>query len=77
VRNTAPVALRKFGRADVEEAVDLDRVAIDDLAREFRRNTQGEFGLSTPGGSGYGDQGILILTQRYGFDRRPQFSVIQ
>jgi hypothetical protein len=43
--------LGEFGCADVETPVQLERVAIDDLAAEFLRDPKGEIALSSPRGT--------------------------
>jgi len=51
MRNTTALPLRQFGGADVEMAVDLQGVTIDDFAMEILSNLKGQFALSGPGWS--------------------------
>ncbi len=41
MRNPAPLGFRQLGRADVEVAVDLERIAVHDFAAEFFAKAQG------------------------------------
>ncbi len=52
----APALFRgQLGGPDVEEAVDLHRVAVHDFAFEFLCQLQGELALPAPGRTGDGD----------------------
>ena len=56
VRNAAPLVKRQLGGADVEMAVDLQRVAVDDFAVEPLRDFQRQIAFSGAGGAGHCNQ---------------------
>ena len=52
VRNAAARALCRFRAADVEAAIDLDRVVVDDLAADAFGQAKSEIRFSDAGGTG-------------------------
>ena len=61
VRDTAALRQRCFGGADVEAAIKLEGIAIDDLARKFFANPQRECAFAGSGWAGDHDQGGLRM----------------
>jgi len=51
MRNAAALGRRSLGRADVEPAIDLDRIIIDDFAAEFGSEKEGECAFPAAGGT--------------------------
>src|SRR5262249_16779564 len=51
VTNTYASSGRSFGGTDVEAAIKLERIAVDDLAREFGRKVQSQSAFARSGGS--------------------------
>ncbi len=58
VRNSRALAAGRLGRADIQAAIDGDRVTGDNFAPKLLGNQQGEGCLATRGGSGYDDEGM-------------------
>ena len=56
VGNETPLAGRRFRAADVEPAVDLDRIEVDDLATDGPREPDCQVGLPGTGRTGDDDQ---------------------
>ncbi len=50
--NTTALPFRQLGGADIEMAVDLQGVAVDDFAMEILGNLKGQVALSGPGRAG-------------------------
>ncbi len=65
VRDAAPLLWRQLGGADVEETIDLNRVAIEDFASETRGQAQGKLTLSCACGPGNCDQIPVIFQLCY------------
>jgi hypothetical protein len=59
VRYPAALRFRRFGGADVESAVELEGIAIDDFAGEFLANAQCESAFARPGWTGDDQEGVL------------------
>src|ERR1051325_8283052 len=57
--NSAPFGRRQLGGADIEMAVHLQRVAVDDFARKFLRHPEREFTFTRPGRADYRNQRSL------------------
>ncbi len=57
VRNPMPGRFRQLGRADVEMAIDLQRITVDDFTVEFLRDTDGKLAFAGPGGAYHCNQG--------------------
>jgi len=56
----APERRGRFGRADVEAAVELEGITVDDLAQKLFGNAESEFGFAGAGGTDDGDQGLHV-----------------
>ncbi len=56
VRHAAPFLIRDLGRADVQPAINLLRIAIDNLAIELERQPDGEPALTGTCRPQYQDQ---------------------
>ena len=54
--NTTALVERQFGSADIEMAIHLQGVAINDLTAESFGDGQGQFAFSAPGGANDGNQ---------------------
>jgi len=69
VRNAAAARGGKFGRADVEPAIDLNGIAVQYFTMECCGDGEGEFALPCPGRSEHGDERprseIQISRQRH------------
>jgi len=65
MRNPAPLGFRQLGRADIEVAVDLERIAVYDFAAEFFTEAQGEIALTRSGRSDDGEEwtGGIVLSR--------------
>src|ERR1041384_4744569 len=59
MRHAAPFCKRHFGRGDLDLAIDLHRIAIDNLARESQRECDAEFALARSGRADDGDDRLL------------------
>jgi hypothetical protein len=59
VWNATPLPEGQFGGSDVKEAEDLERVAIDDLTVEFRRDFEGQITFPRTGRTSDRNQGPL------------------
>jgi hypothetical protein len=59
VRDAAAREFGRFGGSDMEAAVKLEGIAIDDLARKFFAKAQRESAFAGAGGSGDDNQGRL------------------
>ena len=57
MRNTAALGEGQLGSADIEVAIDLQRVAVDDFSVKLFGNQQRQIALSRPGGTGHCNQG--------------------
>ena len=55
MRDLAALGGRCFGGADIEPAIDLYGVVVDDLAVEFRGQMEGQRALTASGGAEDGD----------------------
>src|ERR1019366_1316964 len=65
MRNTAALADGQFGSADIEVAIDLQGVAVDDFSVELFGNQERQMALSGPGGTGNRNQGSLACVWLY------------
>lgn len=61
MRDAPAVGWREFGRPDVEPAIDLERVAVDDLAIELLGQMEAKLALAGAGGPNYGNHGCERL----------------
>ena len=66
VRDTQTLDRRRFGRADVETAIDLNRIVVDDFAAEGGGERQGESALAATRWTGHGDYWKWIKRQGFG-----------
>ena len=71
VGNTAPLGGRQFGGADIEVAIHLQRIAVDDFAVELLGNHKCQIALSRAGRTGDCNQGpvgyVCLVWSRHGF----------
>jgi hypothetical protein len=65
MRNITALGEGQLGSADIEVAIDLQRVAIDDFSVELLGNEERQIALSGPGGTGDCNQGSLARVWLY------------